>query len=136
MDESNGSNFVRLVLDVDGAGNFYAVGGIREPGEGDTKFIGLDRIRRKENKLSARVAELEAEVERLRGIIAKIANGLNTPFPFPETKSEHDDLLIRSAAEAGKALQKIGRILKEDWWTWSDLPKLVKAALREVDGGN
>lgn len=71
--------------------------------------------------------------ERLKNIISKIANGLNTPWPFPNEESEHDELLIDSAVGAGAALQEIGNnILAADWSEWREIPRLVQNLLAEI----
>ena len=68
---------------------------------------------------------LRARCERLTKIITRIADGLNTPWPFPSEATEHDNLLVSSADDAGEALQEIGRILKIDWSEWKELTPYV-----------
>lgn len=50
---------VKLICHVSTGGMIYALGGDREPGEGDTKFIGKERI-------ESRIAELEAELRHAK----------------------------------------------------------------------
>ena len=81
--------------------------------------------------LRSRNAELEE-------MLKKIADALNTPWPFPKERTEHDAILVESAISAGKALQTIGtKILKADWSQYEDIPPIVErleqAASKLVD---
>lgn len=89
-----------------------------------------DRIKELEDDLAEEIGMTDAlfdDVRRLVDLLSKISEALNTPWPFPNEKTEHDELLVESAAEAGKSLQLIGNeILKVDWSTWGELPDHVK----------
>lgn len=129
MNESYPPNWKRVDLMVSPGGEFHAIGGDREPGEGDQPWLGMERLK-------ARFERAEREKEKFHKTCGELLQATiegDGSVTWSKMKCEKCASVEKDATNTINALRKCFKHDRADYHSNQELVREVEEALKKWD---